>query len=194
MPILLSKKTTLFRCKRGCIKFENGKPRIGSLRIGLNDLSYSYESPSFVSIQGQMVLKGNGVHAFGPGVSLNIWDNATLVIGNNFSVAPHLRVFVSDCIEVGDNNMWSFYILIMDTDCHCIYNENGDLINPPQRVKIGNKCWIGAYGKILKGTTIPDDSIIGAGSVVSKKLSQSSVIYVDNNPIKNNINWTSKLI
>ncbi len=194
LPILVSRHTCMYKCKRGCIKFDSGKPRTGSLRVGLTNLNFSYESPSFVSIQGQMVIKGDGCHVFGPGVSLNVWDNATLIVGNNFSVAPHLRMFVSDCIEIGDDNMWSFYNLVMDTDCHSIFNEKDELTNHPQKVKFGNKCWIGAYCKILKGASVPDGSIIGAGSNVTKSLSKSDSIYLGNKLHRTDVRWNNNLL
>lgn len=194
LPILLSRHTSFFNCKSNCIEFESRYPKTGTLRIGINDLQYSYESRSFLSIQGKLIIKGNGSHVFGPGVSLNIWENGTLTVGNNFSVAPHLRLFVSKSIEIGDGNMWSFYNLVMDTDAHPIYSSNGEIINMPRKITFGNKCWLGAYCKILKGATIPDGSIIGAGSTISKKLHDKNTIYVDDRVLKHNVNWESKLL
>lgn len=184
----------MFRCIRGCIEFESPKPQTGTLRIGLNDLDFSYESKSFVSIQGHLIVKGSGFHVFGPGVSLNIWNGGILILGNFFSVAPHLRMFVSHCIEIGENNMWSFYNLIMDTDAHPIYDYNGELTNRPQKISIGDKCWVGAYCKILKGASIPAGSIIGAGSIVTKSLSKSNSIYLNNKLYRTDIRWNNNLL
>lgn len=89
--------------------------------------------------------------------------------------------------------MWSFYNLVMDTDAHPIYNDSGEIINSPQKVIFGNKCWIGAYCKILKGAYIPSGSIIGAGGTVTKKLSKPRSIYLGQNPIRENINWKSNV-
>lgn len=193
-PILVSRYTTLFACKKGSIRFISSKPRLGSLRIGLNDLDYSYESRSFMSIRGKLIIKGDGSHVFGPGVSLNIWKDGTLIIGNNFSVAPHLRMFVSNSIEIGDNNMWSFYNLVMDTDAHPIFDREGCLINHPQEINFGNNCWLGAYCKILKGANIPDGSIIGAGSTVTNTLANKNCIYIGHRLHKEDIKWESSIL
>jgi len=141
-----------------------------------------------------MLVKGGDAHVFGPGACLNIWDNATLILGNCFSVAPHLRMMVSKCIEIGDNNMWSFYNLVMDTDAHPIYNEEGELTNHPQKITIGNKVWMGAYCKILKGASIPSGSILGAGSLVTKPLSQPDSIYLGQKLHRTNISWKNNLL
>lgn len=194
LPILLSRHTVMYRCRKGCIEFESDTPKIGSLRFGLNDLEYSYESHSFISIQGKMIIKGSGTHVFGPGVSLNVWKDGILTIGNNFSVAPHLRMFVSNKIEIGDNNMWSFYNLVMDTDAHPIFNNEGEIINHPEKITFGDKCWLGAYCKILKGADIPNGAIIGAGSTLTGPLAIKNSIYVGNRLLKENIRWEPRIL
>lgn len=191
---MLSRYVSTFNCKRESIDFDTAKPRFGTLRIGLNDLQFSYESRSFVSIQGKLKIYGSGYHVFGPGVSLNIWKDGVLSIGNNFSVAPHLRIFVSNAIEIGDNNMWSFYNLVMDTDAHPIYNKEGYLINHPQKIMFGDKCWLGAYCKILKGANIPEGSVIGAGSTVTKTLTNKNCIYIGHKLHKEDTNWKSNIL
>lgn len=42
-------------------------------------------------------------------------------------------------------------------------------------VKIGNYCWIGGGAIILPGVEIGDNSVIGAGSVVTKNIPENSV-------------------
>lgn len=46
-------------------------------------------------------------------------------------------------------------------------------------VKIGKRCWIGAGAIILPGVTVGDDTVIGAGSVVTKDI-PSGVVAVGN--------------
>lgn len=42
-------------------------------------------------------------------------------------------------------------------------------------VKIGNNCWIGGNVAILRGTVIGDNSVIAAGSVVSKEVPDNAI-------------------
>lgn len=71
---------------------------------------------------------------------------------------------------IGDNCMFSFDILIRNSDHHLIYDcENNKRINPTKSVFIGDHVWIGQLVNILKGTRIDSGSIVGASSVVAGK-------------------------
>ena len=81
----------------------------------------------------------------------------------------------------------------MDTDFHKIYSVNDvereNRLNPDREIEIGNHVWIGARSTVLKGTRVPDDSIVAAGSVVTKRMNQSNSLYIGNNLYKKEINW-----
>ena len=66
--------------------------------------------------------------------------------------------------------MWSFDNLIMDTDAHYIFNEKGEMISHNAGILLGDHVWLGCRNTILKGATIPDGCILGAGGVVTKSL------------------------
>ena len=70
-------------------------------------------------------------------------------------------------------------ILVLDTDYHKIYH-GGRIINSPKEIIIGSKCWIGCRTTILKGLVIPDNTIVGAASLVSKELTNGNGIYAGN--------------
>lgn len=78
----------------------------------------------------------------------------------------------------------------MDSDFHKIFNMQNEIINLPSPVHIGNHVWIGCRSTILKGVNIPDNSVVAAGSVMTKSFSESYYIYGGNNlRLKNNIDW-----
>ncbi len=55
-------------------------------------------------------------------------------------------------------------------------------VNPPKAVILKRGCWIGANSIILPGVTIGENSVIGAGSIVTKSIPSSVV--VAGNPAK----------
>ena len=50
-------------------------------------------------------------------------------------------------------------------------------------VKIGNNCWIGMNAMILPGVELGDNTIVGAGSVVTKSFSEGMIV-IAGNPAK----------
>ena len=58
-------------------------------------------------------------------------------------------------------------------------------------MSIGNEVWICCDSTILKGSSIPDGSIIGAKSLVNKKFGKTNCLYAGNPASlkKENISW-----
>lgn len=72
-------------------------------------------------------------------------------------------------VEIGERCMFSWGVTIFHTDAHPVFDkDSGRIINKVGRLKIGNHVWIGANATVLKNVHIPDDCIIGWGSVVTK--------------------------
>lgn len=100
-------------------------------------------------------------------------------IGNNFYSNFNLTVVDDADIYIGDSVMIAPNVVIA-TGSHPIcpeLREKAYQYNLP--VHIGNRVWIGAGAIILPGVTIGDNSVIGAGSVVTKDI-PAGVIAVGN--------------
>ena len=86
-------------------------------------------------------------------------------------------------IEIGSGTMMGEGVRFYDHD-H-IYTaekiEKWQWTTAP--VRVGRDCWIGSNVTILKGVTIGDNTIIGAGCLVRKDIPANSVVYNDGNLI-----------
>lgn len=125
-------------------------------------------------------------------------DNSVIKIGNNctlYGVNFHLKDNDSK-ILVGNNCLMSWNVYIWCTDGHTILNENNEIVNRGISIEIGNHVWVGKDVKICKNTKICDNSIVGWGSVVTKKFEKSNVAIAGNPAriIKENINWDERCI
>lgn len=159
---------------------------IGFDSVGIFD---NKRSRSIWENSGTVIFKGRAI--LGHGTKLAVGEQATLCFGTNFSVTAESSIIAFHCIEFGDNCLLSWEVLIMDTDFHGIYSEQGTLINNVSPVLVGNNVWVGCRSTILKGVKINDGTVIAAGSVVTRSTEESDCI-VGGNPIKvlkKNIRW-----
>lgn len=105
-----------------------------------------------------------GAHLhFGKGVYANF----------NFTVVDDTHIYVGDYTMFGPN-------VVLATAGHPILPElrqQAYQYNMP--VHIGKNCWLGAGVIVLPGVTIGDNTVIGAGSVVTKDI-PSNVVAVGN--------------
>jgi galactoside O-acetyltransferase len=99
--------------------------------------------------------------------------------GNHVYANFNLTLVDDDHIYVGDHTMFGPNVTVA-TAAHPIlpeFREKGLEFNVP--VHIGKNCWIGAGVVILPGVTIGDNTVIGAGSIVTKDI-PSNVVAVGN--------------
>lgn len=104
---------------------------------------------------------------------------SAIIIGDNVGLNGTSITSRSRTISIGEDSMVAPNVIIVDSDFHipwppekrhecCDTDSDGE-------VRIGKNCWIGMNSVILKGVTIGDNSIIGAGSVVNKDIPADSL-------------------
>lgn len=195
LPVLMSGNVSVGYMKKGAIILSGGG-KFGVLRIGLQDRQYCYNKPSLFNIFGKLELRGNGIHSFAPGAQVYIGNGAELIINEGFTASHDLKIYCKKRITIGKNNMWSYYVIVMDNDGHHIYDKMMNHINPNKEIIIGDDVWLGGRCTVLKGSVIPPGCIIGSESLVRKALEKSCSIYSGNGPelIKEDIVWDRKLV
>jgi galactoside O-acetyltransferase len=98
------------------------------------------------------------------------WGGKFCKIGKNVYANFNLTLVDDTQITIGDYTMLGPNVTIASAG-HPILPElrqKGYQYNLP--VSIGKNCWIGANSTILPGVTIGDNSVIGAGSLVTKDI------------------------
>ena len=77
-------------------------------------------------------------------------------------------------IDIGDACMIAHGAYISDADWHDIY-DRAEPVGKTKPIVLKDNVWIGDSAIICKGVTIGENSIIGAGSVVTKDVPANSV-------------------
>ena len=76
------------------------------------------------------------------------------------SISAHQRVRIGDGCQLGS------YACLMDNDYHCV--EDRTRAGESKPIVLGRNVWLGVRVIVLKGVTIGDHAVIGAGSVVNR--------------------------
>lgn len=119
------------------------------------------------------VFLGKNVH-IGKG-TLIVSENATsqLRIGDNVQINRSCHIDHTGTLEIGEGTLFSQEVIIYS---HTHGNEPSAPARPIQK-KIGENCWIGTRSIILENASfIPRNTLIGAGSVVTKSFTEEGMI------------------
>ena len=120
-------------------------------------------------------------------------------VGENVWIEPDFRCEFGKNITIGDNVYINFGCIILD--CSEVTIGSNTLLGPNiglyaanhstdateringgcygKPIHIGNNVWLGGDVKVLQGVTVGDNTIIGAGSIVTKDI-PDNVIAVGN--------------
>jgi acetyltransferase-like isoleucine patch superfamily enzyme len=122
--------------------------------------------------------------------NLYIGDSTTIESANFYITEANSKIIV------GNACMFSHDIEFRTGDSHSILDyRTMDRLNPAASIFLGNRVWIAAHVKILKGVVTEDDIIIGLGSIVTSgaKLEKNSIYAgVPAQKIRSGIFWSRK--
>ena len=148
------------------------EPQFDSVGSGLEVIG-----PRGLEIYGKDIHLGDRVHistARGQMSRLCTWPDGTgghgrIDIGSYCLLTPGLQIVSAAHVQIGDNVMIASRVYISDADWHGIYDR---VASPGQMAPIvlGDNVWLGEGVKVCKGVTIGDNSVIGAGSVVTSDI------------------------
>lgn len=109
-----------------------------------------------------------------------VYNDAVLKLGNNVGMSATAIVCFKS-ITIGNNVKIGGNVVIYDTDFHSLdkIDRRDSKLDQEKKqcrdVVIEDDVFIGAHSIILKGVTIGEGSIIGAGSVVSKSVPKNEI-------------------
>lgn len=109
-------------------------------------------------------------------------NGGELVLGNRFFMNNYCSVNCLEKIEIGENTLFGEGVKLYDHNHQ--YSSAPEFRVEHQKfntapIKIGKNCWLGSNVTVLKGVTIGDNTIIGAGCLIYKDVPANSVLQLD---------------
>lgn len=99
-------------------------------------------------------------------VEISCASGAKLILGNNVFLNQGVRIACTTEVTIGDNALIGDESVILDNDYH------GAAGAPAKAapVRIEPDVWLGTRVIVLRGVTIGEGSVVGAGSVVTRSI------------------------
>jgi acetyltransferase-like isoleucine patch superfamily enzyme len=99
--------------------------------------------------------------------------NGDIYIGDNANIGFNSEIYSASTVRVGKNILIAAYTYLIGGDHDFLDTEK----RSSKGIIVEDSVWLGAGVKVLDGTTIGRNSIVGAGSVVNRPVPPSSVAW-----------------
>ena len=108
-------------------------------------------------------------------ILISYYKKKGMVIGNNCKIYSGIATPESYLIKLGNNITIATGVKFIthDNSISKIYSEFSDIFG---KIEIGDNCFIGAYSIIMPGVVLGKNTIVAAGSVVTKSFLGDEVI------------------
>lgn len=138
--------------------------------------------PQSLSIFGNEISAGDHLHLISSKtkpVSLHCWQSkqhrGRIAIGDYCLISPGVTIGSAESIRIGKACMIAAEVYISDCDWHGIYNRTRPF-RCQAKVVLEDNVWLGYRSIITKGVTIGENSIVGAGAVVTDDVPANTIV------------------
>jgi acetyltransferase-like isoleucine patch superfamily enzyme len=166
----------------------NYKDRMNKRRVaacGKNTLIHGY-----IDARGSRCEIRIGDECSIQGMLVTEHDDAEILIGNNVFIGANTIVDCARQVVIEDDVLVSYQCLLMDSNNHS--EKASERINdlrgvmrgerhawekvPSGPIRLCRGAWIGARAIILKGVTVGEGAVVGAGSVVTRDVAAHTMV------------------
>ena len=129
---------------------------------------FSFHPQSSVTLGERVVSDGRTVIITG--------SQATLKIGSSVYFNENAMISCKNSVSIGDGCRFGPNISIWDNDHKYSAQEGVSAEHVTSPVVIGKNCWIGTNVVILRGSSIGDNCVIGAGCVIKGNIPAGTLV------------------
>jgi len=114
-------------------------------------------------------------------LGFNVVPEAELIIGDRVSVNYRSIISVAKSVRIGDDTLIAGEVAIFDNISHPVSaakrrSRASITADDAAPIVIGRNVWIGVRALVMRGLTIGDNSIVAAGSVVTKSVPPNTLV------------------
>ncbi len=124
--------------------------------------------------KGVVIVAGNGYRTNLSTIKLGDIEGS-ITIGDNVLVMNGVRVSSASSITIGDGCMLGNFCYLSDSDWHDIHDRTC-MPGGSAPIVLERGAWIGDSAIVLKGVRIGENSIVGAGAVVTKDVPSNVIV------------------
>jgi acetyltransferase-like isoleucine patch superfamily enzyme len=142
----------------------------------------SFINPRYFKVNGPRVRLGERVHSMATRdrpIQLTVHpdreQSSRLTIGSYCIVLPGVRVTAAQDIRIGDNCMLATGCYVTDADWHDLYDRTA-APGTSRPVCLADNVWIGDSAIVCKGVSIGENSVVGAGAVVTRDVPANTIV------------------
>jgi len=151
----------------------------GRLFLGAAPFALWGHEGTHLDISGKLVIEGDV--SVGKACHVIVHKGATCTLKEQCSITGHTNLIIGHRLEIGRETFIAWGCEFLDHDGHFIQYEGK--IERDRSIIIGDHCWIGSHVQILKGVHVANNSVIAAGSVLTKSFEEENVL-IAGNPAK----------
>ncbi|MCM3670896.1 acyltransferase [Mesobacillus maritimus] len=161
---------------------------ISTIRLFLTSLlsfgRVQWKFPVSISLKSKLQVNNKGKIGLGYRSEIEEYTNicsrsGKVTINNHVYINRNGTIICHEGITIGEGTTIGPNIVIYDHDHDFRSSERGKFKSAP--IVIGKNVWIGANVTILKGVTVGDNAVIGAGCIITKDIPESVIVSMQNN-------------
>ena len=214
LPVVVSHRTYL-RELHGKVELPE-KVETAMVKIGFGDVGHydRKRSRGIWQVSGTVTFGGKASIGHGSKISVR----GDLYLGDGFNMTAESTIVCAKEIRFGDDCLLSWDILVMDTDEHPIFhgheterretrdpgtvscpvvprpasnNMENERLNPDKPILVGDHVWVGCKCVLLKGTQVPNNTVVAAGTLLTSSITGEHQVIGGNPPtvLKHDIHW-----
>ena len=163
-------------------------------KIDYRSESFHYGGGCVIGSNCMIGRSSRGYHGGMPFYTRLLLDGkgSKIIIGDNCRING-AYIHSERYISIGSNCVIASGVNILDSNGHQVKSFDRTIgRDVPKDIVIGNNVWICMNATILKGTTIGDNSIIGAGSIIQGDIPANSIASTHNKLTINSISFNNE--